>query len=60
MSLPHASYLNTKKLKVLTPEECKNFNPKKYAKRKYIIECDLYAPSSLEFVPLSFKTKFGA
>jgi len=45
---------------VFTEEQCSTFRPEDYSEKKYIIECDLYAPKSLQFVPLSVKGKYGA
>jgi hypothetical protein len=60
MSLPHASYLDSEKSKPLTVTECENFNPENWKTKKFIIECDIFAPKELQFVPLSIKTEFGA
>ena len=56
MALPHATYLDAENAKPLTQEECQNFKPEDYKTKKFIIECDLFAPQDLQFVPLSIKT----
>ena len=60
MYLPHASYLDAENTFALTSDQCATFNPQEWTTKKFIIECDLYAPKDLQFVPLAFKTEFGA
>lgn len=60
MYLPHASYLDTEKCYALTTEQSETFDPQQWRDKKFIIECDLYAPRDLQFVPLSIKTEYGA